>query len=132
MNGCGGSRKCTRDLLTSIAGRAAVLSAVLGMSAASFAAAQSVGSDGLGSPATGARLAAEVCSECHAVEAGDPISPNFNAPTFQDIADRPATTALALGVWFRSPHPTMPNFVLSPDETGGIIAYILSLREKDQ
>ena len=77
----------------------------------------------------GGRLAAEVCAECHAVNAGDFNSPHLDAPAFQDIADRPATTELALGVWFRSPHPTMPNFVLTPDETANLIAYNFSLRE---
>ncbi len=78
----------------------------------------------------GGRLAAEVCAECHAIKAGDFDSPNLDAPAFQDIADRPSTTALSLGVWFRSPHPTMPNFVLTPDETSNLIAYFFSLREK--
>ena len=27
------------------------------------------------------------------------------------------------------PHPTMPNFVLTPDETANLIAYIFSLRK---
>jgi hypothetical protein len=31
-------------------------------------------------------------------------------------------------VFFQSPHPTMPNLVLSPEETDNVIAYILSLR----
>ena len=127
MNSHGSSRRRSRH--RGLTGTARVLSIAFAMSAASAAAAQSIGSEEIGNRELGGRLAAEVCSECHAVEAGDPISPNFNAPAFQDIADRPATTALALGVWFRSPHPTMPNFVLSPDETADIIAYILGLRE---
>ncbi len=84
----------------------------------------------MGNRDMGARLAAEVCAECHAITAGDFDSPNLDAPAFQIVADRPATTALSLGVWFRSPHPTMPNFVLTPDETSNLIAYIFSLREE--
>ncbi len=104
--------------------------AVLFALAGSFPAqAQSADTVGLGNIEMGARLAVEVCAECHAVEADDDISPHLNAPPFQSIADRPEITALALGVWFRSPHPTMPNYVLSPDETADLIGYILSLRK---
>ncbi len=39
---------------------------------------------------------------------------------------------MALAVWFRTPHPTMPNFVLSADETSDLIAYILSLQSDCQ
>jgi len=66
------------------------------------------------------------------VDLDDTVSLNFAAPPFQVIADQPEITPLALSVWFRSPHPTMPNFVLAPDENQNIIAYILSLREKTE
>ena len=83
-----------------------------------------------GDPQMGARLAKDVCSECHAVAPDDTVSMNFTAPSFQEIADQPEITPLALSAWFRSPHPTMPNFVLPPDENQTIIAYIMSLRKK--
>jgi mono/diheme cytochrome c family protein len=83
----------------------------------------------VGDPVMGERLAQDVCVECHAVDPGDTLSLNFAAPPFQDIANQPEITPLALSVWFRSPHPNMPNFVLSPDENQNVIAYIMSLRK---
>jgi hypothetical protein len=38
-------------------------------------------------------------------------------------------TPTALGLLLRTPHETMPNLVLSPDELVDVIAYILSLKE---
>jgi mono/diheme cytochrome c family protein len=84
----------------------------------------------IGDPQMGARLAQDVCVECHAVDPDDTVSLNFSAPPFQQIADQPEITPLALAVWFRSPHPTMPNFVLAADENQDIIAYIMSLRKQ--
>ena len=81
-----------------------------------------------GSVAAGHELARQVCAECHAIEAHDPLSPHADAPPFRDVANQPEMTALALSVWFRTPHPTMPNFVLKDDETEDLIAFILSLR----
>lgn len=83
-----------------------------------------------GDPQMGKRLAQDVCVECHAVDPDDTLSLNMSAPSFQEIADQPEITPLALAVWFRSPHPTMPNFVLPADEASDIIAYILSLRKE--
>ncbi len=76
----------------------------------------------------GYRLAQAVCSECHAIEADDRISPNMDAPPFVEVANKPGITVIALSVWFRSPHPTMPNFVFSAKETSDLSAYILSLK----
>jgi hypothetical protein len=39
-------------------------------------------------------------------------------------------TALALKVWFQSPHPTMPNFKITSQENDDVVAYILSLRKR--
>lgn len=70
----------------------------------------------------------KTCSECHAVRKENSESPRVEAPPFKAIADLPSTTRMALTVWFRSPHPTMPNIVLSAEETDNVIAYILSLK----
>ena len=40
----------------------------------------------------------------------------------------PSTTALALNVFLRSNHRTMPNLIIAPDDADRIIAYILSLK----
>ena len=58
----------------------------------------------------------------------NPVPPRIDSPPFSEIAITPGITAVALAVWFRTPHPTMPNFVLSADETSDLIAYILSLQ----
>jgi mono/diheme cytochrome c family protein len=97
--------------------------------AALIAASHPANAEEIGDPEMGARLARDVCVECHAVDPDDTVSLNFAAPPFQEIADRPEITPLALSVWFRSPHPTMPNYVFSADENQDIIAYILSLRK---
>lgn len=76
----------------------------------------------------GRDFAEKTCSECHAVRKENGISPRVEAPPFKAIADLPSTTRMALTVWFRSPHPTMPNLVLSAEETDNVIAYILSLK----
>jgi len=40
----------------------------------------------------------------------------------------PSTNELAIKVFLRTSHPTMPNFILSPEEIDSVAAYILSLR----
>lgn len=41
-----------------------------------------------------------------------------------------STTALSLQAFLTTPHPTMPNIILSPKETADVVAYILSLRKQ--
>ena len=81
-----------------------------------------------GNPYRGAELARELCATCHFVEKGDRGVSAAGAPAFQDVANDPAVTAISLGVFFRSPHETMPNLILTQAETDNAIAYILSLR----
>jgi mono/diheme cytochrome c family protein len=78
----------------------------------------------------GYALAQAVCAECHGIEAEDPISPNINAPPFHEVANKPGMTIIALSVWLRTPHPTMPNLVISADEVSDLSAYILSLKSR--
>ncbi len=81
-----------------------------------------------GNAIQGARLARELCAICHDVEKGGRGVSSAGAPSVQDVADDPAVTAIGLEVFFRSPHETMPNLILSRAETDNAIAYILSLR----
>jgi len=74
--------------------------------------------------------ARQVCTECHAVDADDEISPNPDAPSFSAVANTPGMSPRALVVWLQSPHPTMPSLMLPPDVSDNVIAYIMSLREK--
>jgi cytochrome c len=77
--------------------------------------------------ASGHRLAEAWCKPCHAVEptTGGTSSP---APDFAAVANLPSTTALSLKVFLRSNHPSMPNLVLTADQTDDIVSYILSLK----
>jgi len=38
-------------------------------------------------------------------------------------------TAMALNVFFQTPHRTMPNLILESDQKNDIIAYIMSLKK---
>lgn len=80
--------------------------------------------------AAGKAYATEICAACHAVEPGEMQSPLMEAPPFQEVADTPGMTELALSVWLQSSHPTMPNIVLSQDEMRNVVAYIRSLKGK--
>jgi len=76
-----------------------------------------------GSVEAGKRLVDATCVSCHSPS----VIPK-RAPDFPAIAAMPSTTALSLGVFMRTSHPTMPNVVLSPSELDDVTAYILSLR----
>ncbi len=75
----------------------------------------------------GKAYAENVCADCHAVLAGETSSPVFEATPFQEVADTPGMTGLALSVWLQSSHPTMLNIILSQDEMRNVVAYIRSL-----
>ncbi|WP_049768112.1 c-type cytochrome [Methylocella silvestris] len=79
-------------------------------------------------PAIGRQLAETVCSACHQVgPVPTPQPANSKAPSFVDISRMPSTSELAIKVFLRSSHPTMPNIILDQQETDSIAAYILSL-----
>ncbi len=74
----------------------------------------------------GRRIARNSCAQCHLVEgAGKPTS---EAPAFEAVARMPSTTSVALKVFLKTPHATMPNIILSEAEIDALAAYILSLR----
>jgi mono/diheme cytochrome c family protein len=81
-------------------------------------------------PSVGRRLAETTCSVCHQIDAASPQSPNPDAPSFVDISRMSSMTELAIKVFLRSSHPTMPNFILSPEEIDSVSAYIVSLAGK--
>lgn len=82
-----------------------------------------------GDPDAGRRFALEVCTPCHVV-APDQLSPRrfASAPDFRAIANTRGTTATSLTAFLHTPHPTMPNLILSPEETGDVVAYVVSLQ----
>ena len=72
-------------------------------------------------------IARRLCADCHAIERGQPVSPNMEAPTFQRVAKTPGMTRTALIVFFRTPHRMMPNLVIEGQDADDLIDYILSL-----
>jgi mono/diheme cytochrome c family protein len=106
-------------------GRIACL-VVLVMLSAATAQAQEIGD--IGNLESGAAWARDVCSQCHAIRKGQPLSPNPRSPTFVELANTPGMTPAALTVALTTPHAGMPMFMLSPEQRRDIIAYILSLK----
>jgi mono/diheme cytochrome c family protein len=77
--------------------------------------------------------AREVCSPCHAVTAEQAAQRTIAiAPDFQTIANTPGMTATALRAFLQTPHPKMPNLILTPDQSADVIAFLLSLRDRRQ
>jgi len=82
-----------------------------------------------GDPQKGRALAQRFCAECHAVGKGNVRSPNPEAPSFTAVASTPGMTAIALNVFFQTPHRAMPNLMLKTDQKNDIIAYVMSLKK---
>jgi mono/diheme cytochrome c family protein len=83
-----------------------------------------------GDAAAGGKLAREVCANCHVVSADQAADAGIGAPTFFEVVADPSVTALSLRVFLQTPHATMPNLMLSPQETDDVISYMLTLRGK--
>ena len=79
-------------------------------------------------PYRGRILAQQWCAQCHGVPPNE-LSADANAPSFSAIAQEPSATEYALRVFLRTPHPTMPNFVLKPHDVDDLVSYIVSLRQ---
>lgn len=71
------------------------------------------------------------CSHCHAIEGPTEHVPG-EAPSFAEIANTPGMTGRGVAAALDSSHQTMPNFVLAQDDRNNVIAYILSLRKREQ
>ena len=84
-----------------------------------------------GNPAAGKEFALGVCAECHVVAEDQGTWPLSDAPPFREVANAPGMTELALRAFLQTPHRTMPNILLSPEETDNVIAYILTLKAPD-
>jgi mono/diheme cytochrome c family protein len=77
--------------------------------------------------ARGQVLAEQWCSQCHGVHPNE-ASANPKSPTFPAIAAEASITENSLRVFLRTPHSTMPNIMLKPDDTDDIVEYLLSLK----
>jgi hypothetical protein len=53
-------------------------------------------------------------------------------PDFQAIANTPGMTATALRAFLQTPHPKMPNLILTPEQSDDVIAFLLSPRDGRQ
>ena len=111
--------------------RPAILSALMaGLLAAcsNVAEAPSSGANlGTGDVMRGLTYAQENCGSCHGV--GDGVhSVNLAAPTFNQIADTPGMTRIALSAWMRSEHVMMPHYVVEQDNIDDVWAYIATLK----
>ena len=92
----------------------------------------------VGDPVAGLTVAEEVCAECHAVLPGqgfflkpDPLPFENSVPLpFEDIANTPGITEMALLAWMTSTHPTMPDIMLEAEELRDVVAYILNLKSQ--
>ncbi|MBS0250734.1 MAG: c-type cytochrome [Proteobacteria bacterium] len=84
----------------------------------------------IGDAKRGYDFAAQHCAECHAIDFGNPKSPNADAPSFTSVAQTSGMSGRALAVWLDTTHPTMPNFVLHADDRDDVIAYIMSLKNR--
>lgn len=87
----------------------------------------------------GEELALRQCSFCHVVSSDTRYRPSLihPAPGFQEIADEPGATAESLRRFITTTHwdektipMTMPDQMLSGEETNEVIAYMLSLRKR--
>ena len=89
--------------------------------------------------ARGENIAQLICANCHVVAPNQQVEPILEQPTpsFEEIANRPATTEKSLTTFLKTTHwdtrtipITMPNPVLMADDRTAVIRYILSLRTK--
>ena len=81
----------------------------------------------------GRAYAREVCSPCHAITAEQASQRMIAvAPDFQTIANTPGMTATALRAFLQTPHPKMPNLILTSDQSADVIAFLRSLRDRRQ
>ena len=87
----------------------------------------------------GRALGLEACTGCHIVASDQPFKPihagDIPAPDFKDIANKPGVTADSL-IHYLDTLPTIPkgsqmaNANLAAEQTRDVVAYILSLRDK--
>jgi hypothetical protein len=118
------------EFIGGILNRASVVAAAIAIVSGLPAVAQdSSGPDPVGS---GRAFVMKTCSECHVVVPRQFMAPRDTAARdFVDIANDPNTTAMGLLVFLHTPHASMPNLVLTNQESNDVIAYIMSLRKNN-
>jgi mono/diheme cytochrome c family protein len=83
-----------------------------------------------GDASRGLAYARTACAGCHAVEAGDMMSPDAGAPPFEELARTPGMTGRALTVWLNSSHEAMPEFRVEPSAVDDLAAYLTALENR--
>jgi mono/diheme cytochrome c family protein len=81
-------------------------------------------------PRSGERLARLWCAECHLVAEDQKRPVVVGVPTFRGLANDPAVGEYRIRMFLITPHPVMPNFMLTAQETEDIVAYFRSLKVK--
>lgn len=76
----------------------------------------------------GRAYAARTCSDCHRVGPPKNGSKALRSSDFDMLAQTKGLTATSLNVFLITPHPSMPNLIIPPNDRANVIAYILSLR----
>ena len=86
-----------------------------------------------GNSEAGRVYVSQVCSPCYAVTAEQAAQRRIViAPDFLAIANTLGMKVTALRAFFQTPHPKMPNLILTPDQSADVIAFLLSLRDRRQ
>ena len=84
-----------------------------------------------GTPASnsvaGRKLAEAWCAACHDIDARSGTA-HGSAPDFAAVANLRSTTELSLKVFLQSSHANMPNVMMTPEQRGDLVDYILSLK----
>jgi tetratricopeptide (TPR) repeat protein len=88
------------------------------------------GATDIADPRRGLSYARKVCAVCHNISESDAPSPDSKAPPFKLVANLPGTSLAALTVWSRTPHSSMPNLIVEPNDMDDLIAYILTLQDR--
>ena len=79
--------------------------------------------------AGGGRLAAMWCASCHQVGPLPGDLASDAVPSFRAVANRASTTALSIRVFLHTPHPAMPDLMLTEEQIDTTGSYILGLRD---
>ena len=85
-----------------------------------------------GDPARGIAYAEKTCASCHGVRSTDQSSPRPNTITFKEVANTPGMTGIAINVWLLTPHRSMPDLIIAPQDRADVISYIVSLHDQPQ
>lgn len=80
----------------------------------------------------GERIARTWCIACHLVDEEGQRSALADAPSFAGLAERDDLDEAAITSVLILPHPVMPEFALTPEDVGALLAFIGSKRERNE